>query len=332
MARQVQTRQERGTCLHARTLRRLVSFVLIASSAGSLAQPPAAPPAAQQVPQEQLDAARAPDSRGDGPYAPSKRQIDGPPDLVIYQPANLAALGSQKMPIYIFGNGACSEDGASSRQHLLEIASHGYLAIALGGIYSGPGTVSTPESFEQHRDKTRAIQMGEALNWAIAENKRAGSPLHGRIVTAHVAMSGYSCGGIQALKFAGDSRITTFVIMNSGILDKSVPQSGEMAAGKGLLDRLSVPTLYVLGGPRDIAYPNGMDDYKRISGTPVAVINTDVTHAGTYNEPNGGRAAKAVLAWLDWHLRGDKDAAKWFIVPDCRLCKDPAWAVERKGF
>lgn len=285
-----------------------------------------------EAPQRVMDAGQAPDSRGDGPYPAIKRQIDGPTDLVAYHPADLKALGQRKMPIYVFGNGACSEDGASARQHLLEIASHGYLAIAPGGIFSGPGVTMSKESFEQHRDKTRAIQLGQAVNWAIAENGRVGSPLHGRLDTRHIALSGYSCGGIQALKFAGDTRISTFVIMNSGILDKSVPQSGEMAANKQLLDQLAVPVLYVLGGPRDIAYPNGMDDFKRINRVPAAVINTDVTHAGTYDEPNGGRAAKAVVAWLDWHLRGDAKAKAWFMGSDCRLCRDPAWKIERKGF
>jgi dienelactone hydrolase len=301
--------------------------------AAAPAQPGAnAPAAATEAQQQAARAASAPDGIGDGPFPASKQQIDGPPHMVVYHPANLAALASRKMPIYIFGNGACSEDGASARQHLLQIASHGYLAIALGGIYSGPSVTMTPDSFESHRDKTRAVDMGSAINWAIAENKRAGSPFQGRIDTGKIALSGFSCGGIQALKYAGDARVTTFVIMNSGILDKSVPQSGEMAASKGLLDRLSVPSLYVLGGSSDIAYPNGMDDFKRLTRIPVAVINTDVGHGGTYDQPNGGRAAKAVVAWLDWQLRGDAKGKAWFVGPDCTICKDPAWTIERRNF
>lgn len=134
------------------------------------------------------------------------------------------------------------------------------------------------------------------------------------------------------LKYAGDLRVTTFVIMNSGILDKSVPQAGEMAADKSLLDRIKVPTLYVLGGVHDIAYGNGMDDFGRLNNAPAVVINTDVTHSGTYLEPNGGRAAQAVVAWLDWQLRGDQEAGRWFEGPDCRLCVDPAWTVKRRNF
>jgi hypothetical protein len=44
-----------------------------------------------------------------------------------------------KLGVVAWGNGGCSDDGASSRFHLLEIASHGYLVIASGRILSGPG-------------------------------------------------------------------------------------------------------------------------------------------------------------------------------------------------
>ena len=87
-----------------------------------------------------------------------------------------------------------------------------------------------------------------------------------------------------------------------------------MAADKSLLDRITVPTLYVLGGPDDMAYPNGMDDFSRLP-VPGVVINTNVGHKGTYAEENGGRAAQAVVAWLNWQLRNDQQAARWFVGP-----------------
>jgi hypothetical protein len=55
-----------------------------------------------------------------------------------------------------------------------------------------------------------------------------------------------------------------------------------------------------------------------------------VGHGGTYWEPNGGKAAAAVVAWLDWQLRNDQKAAKTFVGKDCGLCTDPAWSVEKK--
>ncbi|MCW2410973.1 MULTISPECIES: hypothetical protein [unclassified Sphingobium] len=315
----------------------LLSLLAMTVPAALQAQPSSAPPPgvgadlAAQAAVQMMEESRAPDSTGTGPYKAIKRQYENFPGFVVYQPADLSALGARKMPVYVFGNGACTEDGASSRQHLLEVASHGYLVIAPGGIYSGPGVTVTPQSWEQHRDKTRYQQLGQAIDWAAAENGRAGSPFKGKIDTAHVAASGYSCGGIQALKYAGDKRVSTFVIMNSGIMNGPVPGgSGEMSAQKSLLQKIDKPTLYVLGGKTDIAYPNGMDDYARLTHIPSAVINTDVTHAGTYAEPNGGRAAQAVVAWLDWQLRGDKAGRTWFVGEDCKLCSDPAWTIESR--
>ncbi len=279
-----------------------------------------------------IEDGQAPDSIGTGPYPAKKGQYDSLPDFVVYQPADLAGLGNVEMPIYVFGNGACSEDAASSRQHLLEIASHGYLVIAPGGIYSGPDIEMTPESWASHRDKTHYQELGQAIDWAIAENGREGSPFAGKIDTDRVAVSGYSCGGIQALKYAGDPRVSTFVIMNSGILGEDVPNSsGEMAAEKSLLRDITKPIIYVLGGEEDIAYENGMDDYSRLTHVPSAVINIDATHDGTYAEPNGGKAAQAVVAWLEWQLRGSEDAAKWFIGDDCKLCTDPEWTIESRN-
>ena len=79
-------------------------------------------------------------------------------------------------------------------------------------------------------------------------------------------------------------------------------------ATKAVLADLHFPTLYILGGPTDIAYANGMDDFARIDHVPVAVANIDKGHGGTYWEPNGGAAAQVVVHWLDWRLRGDKKA------------------------
>jgi hypothetical protein len=87
----------------------------------------------------------------------------------------------------------------------------------------------------------------------------------------------------------------------------------------------------VLGGPTDIAYANGMDDFARISHVPVAVANIDKGHGGTYWEPNGGAAARVVVSWLDWQLRGDKDARDVFVGEHCGLCSDPNWQFQSKG-
>jgi hypothetical protein len=97
--------------------------------------------ASGQPPQNQDE---IPDTAGTGPYAPLKEIDPGLPDQVVYRPADLAGLGQTKLGLYVFGNGGCSNDGASARLHLLNVASHGYLAIAPGGIYNGPGKTEAP--------------------------------------------------------------------------------------------------------------------------------------------------------------------------------------------
>lgn len=55
-----------------------------------------------------------------------------------------------------------------------------------------------------------------------------------------------------------------------------------------------------------------------------------VGHGGTYWEPDGGKAATAVVAWLDWQLRSDSRAARMFTGETCGLCVDPAWKIQKK--
>jgi hypothetical protein len=171
-----------------------------------------------------------------------------------------------------------------------------------------------------------------AIDWALQQNDDPQSPYYKKIDSKAVAVSGYSCGGLQALEIAKDRRIKTVVILNSGIFNPGTSSAiPGMNQQKSLLETLHTPTLYILGGEADIAYANGTDDFTRIGKVPVFLGNVlKVGHGGTYWEPNGGKAAAAVVAWLDWQLRNDRTAAKSFVGNDCGLCTDAAWSVEKK--
>jgi hypothetical protein len=299
------------------------------------------PPPATQEQQRMREAQErfnaTPDTHGTGPFAAIKEEVAALPQHVIYRPADLSKLSGKKLGVLVWGNGACSDDGASARMHLLEIASHGYLVIANGTIKSGPGI--PPEPPRQPRADgqlpppvTSPQQLTAAIDWALAENVRQGSKLFGRVDPQAIAVAGFSCGGLQALQVAGDPRLRTVIIQNSGIFNpESAVRLPSMDIGKDKLKTLHTPVLYILGGPKDIAYGNGMDDFHRIDHVPVAVANTDVGHGGTYNEPNGGRAAQVAVAWLEWQLRGDAQAKQWFVGPQCRLCADEQWTLEVKN-
>jgi len=312
--------------------------LLFTSLTLSAAQPSVPPAAAAPTPQqaaaqaaERARQASLPDTPGTGRFPALKEEVASLPKHVVYRPANLAALGSTRLGVYVFGNGACSDDAASSRLHLLEIASHGYLAIAPGRIRTGPGaTAPLPEGAPMLRNS--APELLTALDWALAQNADAKSPFHGRIDPAALAVSGYSCGGAQAMKVAADPRWKTVVMMNSGLLNERPAVSlADMDAGKDLLKTVHSPVLYVLGGETDVAWINAMDDFERLGHVPVFVADLKgVGHGGTYWEPNGGKAAQVVVDWLDWQLRGDARAGRRFTGNDCGLCRDDAWVVKKK--
>jgi hypothetical protein len=165
----------------------------------------------------------------------------------------------------------------------------------------------------------------------LAENLRSGSPYFGRINPKWVAVSGWSCGGLQALEVAADPRVSTVLIHSSGIFPPGANPIPGMTITKAALQKLHTPIIYILGGPTDIAYANGMDDFKAINSVPVFVANLDVGHGGTFMQPNGGYEASVAVSWLDWQLKGDPIAAQRFVGANCGLCKDPIWKVESKN-
>jgi hypothetical protein len=292
---------------------------------------------AREVAAQRAVYAAMPDTPGTGPY-PAEKLIDPAfPDHVVYRPTNLTALGKRKLGVLIWGNGGCSADGASARLHLAEIASHGFIAIAPGAILSGPGDHPLPPArgIDPATGKippvaTTTAALIKAIDQAYAANKQHGGTYYHRLDLTKLAVAGHSCGGLQAIEAAADPRVHAVVIHNSGIFaDGSNPISG-VNVDKSLLKRIHTPILYILGGPKDVAYPNGMDDFRRIDHVPVMVANLPVGHLATFAKPNGGLVAQLALDWLDWQLYADKKAALRFTGARCGLCVDPAWTVERK--
>jgi len=303
----------------------VLTFAPFANAQGSSAVPgPIQQAAAQQA---AFDA--VPDTPGSGPFPAVMESDPTLPDHVIYRPRDLAAVGHKRLGILIWGNGGCSDDGASARLHLAEIASHGYLVIASGRILSGPA--KAPGSPTPTLMTTTGADMIRGLDWAIAENSRRDSPYFNRIDTQAVAFSGHSCGGILSIQMSNDPRVKTLIIHNSGVFPNKPERPTLITDKTWLQDRLHTPILYIIGNESDVGHPVALDDFSRINHVPVFLGQLDVGHGGTFREPNGGRAAAAAVAWLDWQLRGDKRAAAQFVGTNCGLCRDSAWKVQRKG-
>lgn len=307
--------------------------IAIAATPAMAQTAPNTPVRTANIPQADRDAyARMPNTPGSGPY-PAVMDTDPTlPDHVIYHPADLARMGGKKLGVLVWGNGGCRDDGASARLHLLEIASHGYLVIAPGRILSGPGITEKPEARmpapggQLPPVATTSADVRAGLDWALTRGNRYAA----RIDPAMTAVSGHSCGGLQALELARDPRINAVLIHNSGVFaDGSNPIRG-ITVTKALLRGIHTPIVYFLGGETDVAFPNGSDDFAKIDHVPAALVSLPVGHGGTFMKPYGGIMAQAAVDWLDWQLRGDMTAARSFTGPACRLCVTPGFTVERK--
>ena len=262
---------------------------------------------------------------GTGPYPALMLSEESLTTHTVFRPADLSPFGDgHALPVLAWGNGACANSPWEHVNFLNEVASHGFLVVAIGPMPAGEG--------EQPYERSASSQLTDAIDWAVAQNGTEGSDYYGRVDTANVAVSGMSCGGLQTLEVAGDPRVTTVGVFNSGILPTPAGgMPGMPALAKDRLADLHTPTLYLLGGETDIAYNNGMDDYRRIEHVPVAVANLDVGHGGTYREPHGGEFARVATAWYLWQMRGDEEAGALFTGDPPGLAASPGWRIETKN-
>jgi len=257
------------------------------------------------------------------------------PGYTIYRPATLPA---RRLPLVLWGNGGCRDNGLSASHFLREIASHGYIVIANGAPREETRSISQLPSEETgtprapappppaRPDETRTSQMLAAIDWAGQGAYRRNVDL------SRIAVMGHSCGGLQALAAGADPRIRTVVAFNSGVYNRPTGGRSGVAITKADLRKLHTPVAYILGGPTDIAYPNGSDDVARIDHIPVFYANRPTGHGGTFQMVNGGDDARVARAWLDWQLKGDRRAGRQFTGASCGLCTQRDWTIVRKQF
>jgi hypothetical protein len=230
----------------------------------------------------------------------------------IYRPTDLG--GAEKYPIFVWGEGGCSQSGTSNQAAMGEIASHGYFIVA-DGVASGTAC-SSDQSGKPFLDY---------ITWAIAENDKSCSAYYQSLDTTKIAADGFSCGGLMAENVSGDARFTAIGITSSGLF----------SADQTLYKKIHTPFKILLGGSVDMAYTNGERDYDQISalGIPILLLSKDgANHGGDLN--NGKGDFNTVnLAWLNWQLKGDEGATgKGLLVgSSCKYCNASGWEFKSKN-
>lgn len=270
----------------------------------------------------QVSGMAAESSGGTGPYKSVLSATPGLERHTMYMPTNVPA--GIKVPVIVWGNGACSGNGAWFSKFLNEVASHGFLVIANGApdgsLVSG----------------SKAEDLTDAIEWVY---KNAGQAGFANVDRTRLAAAGQSCGGVQAFSASLDKRVTVTGIFNSGLLN---PENTKFFAD------LHAPVGFFLGGPTDIAYVNasildqlmilladvltqGERDYKNMpDNIPTLKANLPVGHMATYGETNGGQYGKAATLFFKWQLQDDQAAGQEFLNPTS--LKAAGWDIVSKGF
>ncbi|MDT0689067.1 hypothetical protein RM549_04675 [Salegentibacter sp. F188] len=259
------------------------------------------------------------DNGGSGQYKAVAVSEKSLPDFVVYRPENIgnAAEKEGKLPVMVFANGGCADSSINHERVLSEIASQGYIVVAIGSLQM---TLD-----ERQHESTDAKMLLKAINWITKQAKDKDTDYYGNLDLGKIAAAGQSCGGAQILAVAGDSRIKTYMMFNSGM--------GEMTmagASSKSLESLNGNILYIVGGESDVATNNAEMDYSRIKDVPVAFANLlEGGHMGTFGEEYGGSFSKMAVDWLDWQLKG-KDNSSVFL--ENNLNAYSGWAMKAKNF
>jgi hypothetical protein len=228
----------------------------------------------------------------------------------IYRPSDLG--GTEKYPIFVWGEGGCSQDGYSNQAAMGEIASWGYFVVADGT----PGATNACAGGQNGR------AFLDYITWAIAENGKSCSAYYQSLETTKIAADGFSCGGLMAENVSGDPRFSAIGFTSSGL----------MGANAALYDKIHTPFKIMNGGSSDIAYANGLRDYDEISSRDVPIVYFSKTSAGHGGDLGQARGDFNLvnLAWLNWQLKGDTGATgKGFLIGStCRFCMNSGWVFK----
>ncbi len=275
---------------------------------------------------------KVPEYGGSGPFKAVAVREKTLPDFVVYRPMNLDAamnvgqrglfgrgeVKREQLPVLIFCNGGCMDTSIGYENMLTEVASHGYVVIAIGELQ-----MMAHHEKDQH---TPSTMVQKALDWICQRAADPASPYCNKVDIDKIAAAGHSCGGAQVLANASDPRLKTYLILNAGMGTMTMAD-----ASAASLKNLHGPILYLVGGTSDVAWKNAQMDYDAISKVPVVLAdNTQSGHGGTYEQPLGGANARMIRAWLDWQLKGKSEPEALFLRSD--LTGYDQWTIKHKNF
>jgi len=232
-------------------------------------------------------------------------------------------------------------------------AKHGYVAVFLQhagsdeNIWKDQGRIKAFFAMKQAASAknliSRVMDVKAVLDNLDAWNTAEGSPLFGRLDTAHIGMAGHSFGAITTQMVSGqtvdgESKLTDPRIKAALALSPSPPQRGDATSA---FSSVALPWM-VMTGTQDTSPIGNMSAEKRLevykalpAGNKYQLVLFAAQHSaftermlsakGETRNPNHHPAIMAISnAFWDAYLKGDADAKAW-------LQKDAALQLLARG-
>lgn len=256
------------------------------------------------------------------PITDSKVAHEALPDLKfhVYYPRDIMERKTP-VPVISWGNGGCMPFDWMSTTLLERWAAAGFVVVTYNDPDAKPRSVGV--------DAQTAAQV-RMLDWAEKANAEGGR-FAGKLDTQRMVVGGNSCGGLTAFKAAwADKRPKAIFIVSGSALFPGVKDEVRKASAS----KVALPTLYIVGGPEDIARTPVRVEYESLrSGLPAVLIErSSGDHVAVSNDPDIQRDEAAMaINWFRTILYGDKDAANELTTTGCAACDPKVWSVRSKN-
>jgi pimeloyl-ACP methyl ester carboxylesterase len=240
----------------------------------------------------------------------------------LFYPSDYASVGF-KSPIITWGNGSGDVPDMYSTL-LLQFASYGFTVIATTRKNTGSGR-----------------EIDAAAHYLVKMNATQGSLFYGHLNVHRVAAVGHSQGALGAARVAvmDPKLITTLITFSipAASLDTTNPDCPVVTDCEVNMASVHQPAFLISTyGPEDRFISSPRVDrayFSQVKGrAALGTIKTSdgvkVDHASIQNATDGGNPGEEIAyatAWLEFTLRGNRQAARAFTGPHPELTSNPDW-------
>jgi predicted dienelactone hydrolase len=233
----------------------------------------------------------------------------------VYRPENLDATG-EPLPVIAWANGGCYRSDFTWEPLFKRWAAGGFVVLALT-MHPERGAMV----------QTSIAEQGGLVDWALKQAMAKDGAYAGKLDPEQIVAAGNSCGGVTALGLAAqDPRIAAVFVLSGS--------SGFGAANRAVIDKISVPVGYIVGGPQDIAGGNATSDYDALpDGVPAMIVSRfEGDHRTVSTDPAIlAHEAEIALNWMDLALYGTEEAHEELTSATvCADCESGHFALKSK--